>query len=98
ENLHERIRPQKRECYARLTDVLFICGMPFYGHETASRHRYRWPRVSQCDGHRRVSPHRRTHALLPADLAAAAVEEKLFRHLRAPGKMFSRFQSRMARV
>ena len=31
-----------------------------------------------CDGHRRVLRHRRTYSLLPADLAAAAAEEKAF--------------------
>src|SRR6266513_770701 len=64
----------------------------------ALRHRYRWPRVSQCDRHRRVLRHRRIYSLVPTDSAAAAAEEKLSRHLRVPRKTFSRFQSRMARV
>src|SRR5207253_5869418 len=64
----------------------------------ASRHRHRSPKVSQCDGRQRVSRHRQIHSLPPADLAAVAAEEKLSPPLRVPRQMFSRFQSRMARV
>src|SRR6266403_2530346 len=62
------------------------------------RHRHQWPKVSQCEERRRVLRHRRKYSLHPADLGAAAAKGKPSQYLRVPRKMFSRFQSRMARV
>src|SRR5438132_12287154 len=79
------------ECVVRLRHAILWAW-------AASRHRGRLPKVSQYGERRRVSRHRQTHSLPPADLAAAVAEEKLSRPLRVPRKMFARFQSRMARV
>jgi len=60
EILHERIRPQKRERYARFTDVFFICAMPFYGRglrRLIDANRRKFHNVTDAGALRRIDEH-----------------------------------------